>query len=101
MNQVKIKVELGVIGEEDVLKFYIPNSDGYNVSLNSSESNEELKVVFSSILKLLLENDDIVLDYCEVDGYSKGLYKDVCKEYVDALNEEIKNVKNNILKDLE
>ena len=35
------------------------------------------------------------------EGYSKGLYKDVCKEYIAELNKELVQVKNSIKKELQ
>lgn len=99
MSQMEIEVLLTVRGEQDVLEFRMnPDSDeDYYLDLNSESNQDCLKMVFSKLLELSLEND-IKLVYKVEDGYSKGLYKEVCNEYVKDLNREIDNVRN-ILKE--
>jgi hypothetical protein len=96
MNQI-IDVLLTVNGEEDVLIFKLDEEhpDDYVIDLNSDTNQSQLKKVFSKLLELLLVND-IELKYSVVEGYSKGLYKDVCEEYVHDLNSEIASVKTQI-----
>lgn len=101
MNQIAIDVELTVLGETDVLLFHIDedNPDKYCINLNSASSQSELKDIFSKLLEMLIEND-IYLSFIIADGYSKGLYKDVCAEYIDELNKEIIQVADSIRKEL-
>lgn len=40
------------------------------------------------------------LELVIAEGYGKGLYKDVCKEYIDALNRELIQVKDNLKREL-
>ena len=35
------------------------------------------------------------------EGYSTALYKDVCKEYIKDLNDELKKVKTSMSQDIE
>ncbi|MBQ3603614.1 MAG: hypothetical protein IJA02_07230 [Clostridia bacterium] len=99
MNQIVINVQLTVIGEEDVLVFAIDeeNPDKYIISLNSPNNQSEIKKVFSKILEMLFDND-ITLQLQIADGYSKGLYKDVCEEYINELQKEISEVKEQLIK---
>ena len=102
MNLEKIKVELTVQGETDVLVFHL-NSETeikeLSVNLNSNESQRDLKIAFTELLTLL-QTTDIELVFEISDGYSKGLYKDVCREYINDLNKEIKQVKQRIQHEL-
>lgn len=95
MSQMEIEVLLTVRGEQDVLEFRMnPGSDeDYYIDLNSESNQDCLKKVFSKLLELAIEND-ITLVYRVEPGYSKGLYKDVCEEYVKDLNKEIEDVRN-------
>lgn len=94
-----IDVLLTVLGETDVLIFGFDDEqpEKYVVNLNSSSSQAEIKDVFSRLLELLI-TDDIVLDLKFSEGYSKGLYKEVCTEYINDLNREILQVKESISK---
>lgn len=100
MKQVEKKtvdVVLTVLGETDVLIFRLDNEqpEKYVVNLNSGSSQAEIKDVFSRLLEMLI-TDDIVLELQFSEGYSKGLYKDVCTEYINDLNREILQVKQSI-----
>lgn len=97
MSQRTINVELTVYGETDVLNFHLDdkNPEKYIVNLNSSTSQNDLKNVFCALLNLLTE-EEITLKLVIVDGYKKGLYKDVCCEYINDLNKEISQVKEEI-----
>lgn len=102
MKQVEkkiINVYLKVNGDIDLLVFDLDQDglDKYIVNLNSSSSQEEIKNVFSKLLELLIENDIQLILKIE-NGYSKGLYKDVCDEYIKELNRELEQVKQNIIK---
>lgn len=102
MNQVQIKVLLTVIGETDVLTFFLDEDkypDGITVNLNSSDGQNDLKRVFSALLeKLELSKIELSLDVAE--GYSKGLYKDVSDEYIRSLNDELSTVYHKIQEEL-
>lgn len=101
MSQM-IDVLLTVNGDADVLIFKLDEEhpDDYIIDLNSDSNQTQLKKVFAKLLEKLLV-DEVHLSYSVAEGYSKGLYKDVCKEYIEDLNSEISNVRNQINSDLE
>ena len=92
-----IDVLLTVSGEEDVLIFKIDEEhpEDYYIELNSDSNQMQLKELFSKLLEKLIDTD-IELKLTVAEGYSKALYKDVCREYIDELNSEIVNVKSQI-----
>ena len=100
MSQKVIEVTLTVSSNVDVLIFGLDEEhpEAYVVNLNSANSQNELKNAFSRLLQMLL-CEDIALKYIIASGYNKGLYKDVCKEYIDDLNRELLQVKGNIDKE--
>ncbi len=101
MSQKIINVKLTVLSDADVLIFDLDdeNKEKYTVDLNSSSSQSSLKQVFSKLLNILLK-EDIKLEL-EIDkDYKKGLYKDVCTEYISDLNQEILRVKEMMQQDL-
>lgn len=101
MNPRIIKVALTVIGDVDVLIFRLDeeNPEGDIVDLNSSSSQSSLKHIFSKLLNILVD-EDVKLEL-EIDkDYKKGLYKDVCTEYIADLNQELTQVKESMLKEL-
>lgn len=101
MSQRVVEVKLTVSADVDVLVFCLDeeNPDAYTVNLNSATSQNDLKAVFSKLLQLLLE-EDVSLKLVIADGYGKGLYKDVCKEYIEDLNRELLQVKENINREI-
>ena len=101
MSQKVIEVKLTVLSDVDVLIFGLDEEqpEAYVVNLNSADSQNELKKVFSHLLHMLLE-EEIFLKYTVAPGYSKGLYKEVCKEYIDDLNRELTQVRANMNKEI-
>ena len=97
---MEIKVQLTVVGEEDVLAFLLDDekTNEYIVSLNSANNQTDIKRVFTKILEMLFDND-ITLTFEIAEGYSKGLYKDVCSEYVSELQKEISAVKEQLIQE--
>lgn len=101
MNQRIIKVQLTVISDVDVLIFHLDSEkpEQYIVDLNNSSSQSSLRHVFSKLLNILVE-ENIKLEL-EIDkDYRKGLYKDVCAEYIDDLNRELVLVRERIIQEL-
>ena len=87
MNQDNIiKVELKKEEELDILEFQLDSP--VKINLNNSNNND-LKEMFEVILKELIKKKfEFQLEVQE--NYKTELYKDVCTEYINALNEEIK-----------
>lgn len=102
MNQENIEVNLIEKEDTDQLIFYLDPEkypDGLSVNLNSVNSQNELKDVFSVLLKQLIDSE-IELELIIEESFKKGLYRDVCQEYIFELNREIKIVKNKLDKEL-
>ena len=98
MNQDRtINAELKKDGEADILEFQFDNP--IIINLNNS-SNNELKEMFEILLKELL-NQKFELKLIVKEDYHTDLYKEVCEEYIKALNEEIKaTVESDLWKDI-
>lgn len=87
MNQDNIiNVELKKEEDIDILEFQFDNP--VKINLNSS-NNKDLKEMFEILLKELIKKK-FFLKLKIQDNYKIELYKDVCNEYINALNEEIK-----------
>lgn len=99
MDQTILVVELTVSGETDILVFHFPEEETLSVNLNSSESQSDFKKVFSKLLQLILDGE-VVLNFEKAEGYSKNLYIDVCKEYIEALNQELVQVRKSIIENI-
>lgn len=101
MSQRVIDVTLTVLSDVDVLVFGLDDKKQYDytVNLNSATSQNELKNVFSRLLQLLLQ-EDIILNLVIDKDYGKGLYKDVCREYINDLNRELTQVKASLIKEI-
>ena len=94
MKQERINVLLKNVGDQDLLVFEISSEDkskDLSINLNSDSCQSEIRKVFSCLLKKMIDSE-IQLDL-QIDlQYSKGLYKEVCEEYIKDLNREIKQV---------
>lgn len=95
MNQEEklIKVYLEEREKKDYLVFDFDEKKA--VCLNSEQSQNELKAVFTVLLSELI-NHSITLEFENRPDYRAGLYIDVYKEYVKDLNREIENVRKQI-----
>ncbi|WP_287586747.1 hypothetical protein [Mogibacterium sp.] len=99
MNQIILGVKLCEENADgDILSFQFEDGEG-KVHLNSDSCQMQMKNVFSKLIKLSLESD-VILDFQIAEGYCKGLYKDVCNEYVQALQKELDEVKENIRQEI-
>ena len=65
--------------------------------MNATSGQKDLKIVFEKILKML-NSKDIELNLTIDEQYKKGLYKEVCTEYISDLNKEIEEVRAEIKK---
>lgn len=95
-NQEAIEVKLFDNNGIDTLLFCIPrDEEGISVNLNDTSGQNDFKRVFETILKEL-ETKDIIFNLTIDDHYKKGLYKEVCEEYIADLNKEINTIRNEI-----
>lgn len=102
MSQAQIKVLLTSLNETDVMKFYVNNDkypDGLEVNLNNADGQNDLKKVFSALLERTIESE-VILELEIPSEYTKGLYREVCTEYVNDLNGELKIVRDKIRSEL-
>lgn len=98
MNQEIIKSTLLEQDEADILRFEI-EEEHLDVNLNSSECQNALKKLFTQILKeAIYSSVKIKLEIQE--GYSRGMYVEVCEEYIKDLNRELKEVTEIIEKEI-
>jgi hypothetical protein len=100
MNQITINVKLYSNDEskDDVLAFLF-EKENKEIHLNTDSCQVELKEVFSKLLTQSLEND-VILKLIIEDNYNRGLYKDVCTEYIAELQRELNNVRDAIRKEI-
>ena len=99
MNQITLDVILFADdSDEDILSFQFDDGEG-KVHLNSDSCQAEMKEIFSNLIKLCLDND-ISLRLIIDESYSRGLYKDVCNEYVQDLQKELDTIKERIRREL-
>ena len=93
MNQEIIKVELlGIDADTDVLRFHInQDQDAIDVNLNDDACQSDLKKVFSGLIQKAIYTD-ITLNLFIPDDYTRGMYKEVCTEYIGDLNRELADI---------
>ena len=94
MSLVQYNVFLEERDEKDVLVFGVDQEnypEGLVVNLNEATGQNDFMNVFAVVLKML-EKEEIEFRLKIAEGYSKVLFKDVCKEYVESLNAELRNM---------
>lgn len=97
MNQIILEVRLyGEEPDKDILAFIFEDGE-QKINLNTETCQGEIKEVFSKLLRLCIEND-ISLDFKVDEGYGsgRGLYIDVCSEYIKELQKELNIVKERL-----
>lgn len=100
MNQEIIKVELLTKDpDSDILRFYVGDSPR-DVNLNDPNCQSALKSVFAILLKKIMQ-EDIKLELEIAEDFKRGMYKEVCTEYIGDLNNELDRVKGEIRSGLE
>ena len=99
MSRRQIKATLYDENDTDFLKFDIAEDCVISVNLNSSESQKELKDVFSNLLSIL-NREDVEILFDHPDDYSRRMYIDVCAEYIKDLNRELQSVGRQMRKEL-
>ena len=99
MNQITLDVRLLAESEDvDALIFAFDEGE-LKVNLNTDSCQIELKEVFSKLIKLGIDND-VTLQLKIDEGYNRGLYKDVCIEYIDELQSELNNVLDKVRREM-
>ena len=99
MNQITLNVKLFAENtDDDILAFLFEDAES-RVNLNTDSCQAELKEAFSKLIKLSLDND-VSLNLIIEDGYGRGLYKDVCTEYIAELQRELDSVKEKIRREI-
>ena len=99
MNQIILEVKLFAENTDDDILAFAFEDEECRVNLNSDSCQGELKEVFSKLVKLCLQNE-VTLKRRIEDGYSRGLYKDVCSEYVTELQRELDRIKDRIRREV-
>ena len=95
-SSVRVIVELQELNNEDVMIFNMDEDENkYVIYMNRSSGQAEMKDVFTKLLELLM-NNNVTVELKIADGYAKGLYKEVCSEYVSELNRELIQVKTSM-----
>lgn len=100
MNQETINVTLLAIDENtDILRFAIDGQD-VDINLNEVDCQTSMKNMFSILLQKAI-HADVFLQF-EVDlNYTRGMYIEVCEEYIKDLNRELAEVIDTIRRELE
>lgn len=95
-NQETLDVKLFDDNGIDTLLFCVSSDgEGISVNLNDTSGQNDFKRVFETILKEL-DTRDIIFNLIIDDHYKKGLYKEVCEEYIADLNKEINTIRDEI-----
>lgn len=99
MNQEIIKVTLLAPDENtDVLRFSF-NDGEIDINLNDAGCQNDMKRMFSVLLKCAI-HADITLEFQVAPEYSRGMYIEVCEEYIKDLNRELSEVTETIRAEL-
>lgn len=99
MNQETINVTLLALDDDnDILRFHI-DGENLDINLNKSDCQNAMKNMFSVLLKKAVHTD-LSLEFSADQGYTRGMYIEVCEEYVRDLNRELCEVVDTIRSEL-
>ena len=99
MNQITLNVRLFAEStDDDILSFQFEDAES-RVNLNTDSCQAELKEAFARLIKLSLSND-VKLQLMIEDGYGRGLYRDVCTDYIAELQRELDSVTDKIRREI-
>ncbi|WP_124061316.1 hypothetical protein [Gordonibacter sp. Marseille-P4307] len=82
--------------ENDRDVFRLGTSPSVDVDIKDSNGTEQLKKMFSSLLEEL-SKDDVEVVFNKTADYKVAMYEDVCREYVDVLNQELKQARQRLI----
>jgi hypothetical protein len=95
MADKNIVATLKKVEEKDVLSFKISNEKTIEIEMNSDDQ-AHLKELFFALIHDLFSND-ITLSLSFEDGYDRNnIFSEVASEYLKALGDEIRTVKQNL-----
>lgn len=95
MADKSIVATLRKINGFDYLSFKISDAKVIDINLNSDDQSQLKELFFEIINDLFNDNISLSLEY-EVGYDQSNIFSDVAKEYLIALNEEIKTVKQTL-----
>lgn len=99
MNQEIINVTLLAPDESsDILRFSIDGED-LDINLNEPDCQNAMKSMFAVLLKKAIHSD-VSLEFGVAPEYTRGMYIEVCGEYVKDLNRELSEVVDTIRNEL-
>ena len=99
MNQEIINVTLFALdGDNDILRFSI-EGENLDINLNKSDCQNAMKSMFSVLLKKAVHTN-LSLKFSAAPGYTRGMYIEVCEEYIKDLNRELCEVVDAIRNEL-
>lgn len=99
MNQEIINVTLFALdGDSDILRFSI-DGENLDINLNKSDCQNAMKSMFSVLLKKAVHTN-LSLKFSAAPGYTRGMYIEVCEEYIKDLNRELCEVVDAIRNEL-
>lgn len=82
--------------EEDVFRLLTSEDAFCDVTVSSNKGTNDLKDMFAALLKVLMK-DDVKVAFEKTEGYKPALYEDVCKDYIDILNGELVQARQEII----
>ncbi len=99
MNPIMLEVRLYAETEDDDILSFMFEDGEEKIYMNSDSCQGQMKEVFSKLITLSLRND-VKLKFVIDDEFGRGLYKDVCAEYVQELQRELDGVKDRIRREI-
>lgn len=78
----------------DVFRLLTENQ--IDVDVTSEKGIEQLKEMFSELLKHMIQ-EEVEVEFIKTTGYDNKMYEEVCKSYVGVLNEELRQSREVLL----
>lgn len=81
---------------KDVFRLLADNC--IDVDVTEEKGTEQLKAMFGELLKAML-TEEVTIEFEKTEDYKNKMYEDVCEAYIAVLNEELRQSRENLLRE--
>ena len=94
-----MKIKMTVIKLEDGSDaFRLKSENPIDLVVTNDSGTEQIQKMFVLLLGML-RSDNVEIEFEKTEDYGNAMYEDVCKEYVNALNSELKEAREALLQE--
>ena len=94
-----MKIKMTAIKLEDGSDaFRLKSESPINLVVTNDTGTEQIQKMFVLLLDML-RSDNVEIEFEKTEDYGNAMYEEVCKEYIAALNSELKEAREALLQE--